>query len=115
MFAVIMLLFYPFFPESPYFLLAKGKAEEARESLLHTHGSSDHLLIEAEMIRIERSVTFSKEMAAAVGQQGPGWLQCLKGANLVCISLLRKRKQCLMATLLRNERSSPAYHQPASN
>lgn len=78
-----MLLGYPFFPESPYFYMTRAKPELARKSLLRIHGSKDQGLIESEMRRIETAARLSKEMAAAVAQHGPGWIQCLKGTNLV--------------------------------
>ncbi|KAH7136305.1 general substrate transporter [Dactylonectria macrodidyma] len=39
-FAVVALIFLPFFPESPYWLVAHGRVEKARENLARLHDSS---------------------------------------------------------------------------
>ncbi|KAJ9136628.1 General substrate transporter [Pleurostoma richardsiae] len=53
-FVVPLLLGWPFFPESPYFLLEfKNDTDGARKSLRRVHGSTDHSLIDAEIVRIQ--------------------------------------------------------------
>ena len=77
-------MFYPWFPESPSYLLRKGREEEARKSLNRIHGSGDQSLIKAEMIRIQSNITFDDELRAAAGAQSnkPKLVQCFIKPNL---------------------------------
>jgi len=81
LFPAILILIYPFFPESAYFLIKKGKYEEARKALNRTHGSSDQDLINVEMKRIEQNVHFSEELAKAAAIDGPLAWQCWRKTN----------------------------------
>ena len=76
-------MLYPFFPESPYYLLQKGDTKRARESLVRMHGSEDQVLIDAEVTRIQSNVIASEEAKRAAQNNGPLVLQCLQGSNLV--------------------------------
>lgn len=82
-FPLFFLIIYPFFPESPYWLIKNGKFDEARKSLNTIHGSKDQDLIESEMKRIEEDVRFSQELANEVKLKGPAYLQLFQGDNLV--------------------------------
>ncbi|KIW64068.1 hypothetical protein, variant [Phialophora macrospora] len=81
-FVVPLFALYPFFPESPYYLIKRGRTEEARKSLNKIHGSHDQALIEAEMVRITSNVEYSENLRTAAAQNGPLILQCFKGVNL---------------------------------
>lgn len=78
----IMLLGYPIFPESPYWLLKHGRPEKARKSLQWVHGRSDQSLIDAEMKRIQVAVNFSEELKRTTAAKGPEFLQLFQGSNL---------------------------------
>ncbi|KAF2811807.1 MFS general substrate transporter [Mytilinidion resinicola] len=80
--AVILVGGYPFYPESPYYLISKDETEKARKALTQIYGSSDSSLIDADLSRISANVTFSKEVQAAAAQKGPLLLQCFRGTNL---------------------------------
>ncbi len=80
-----LLLGYPFYPESPYYLIKKGRTEQARNSLNRIHGSADQGLIDAEIARLEQAVAFSEEIRAAAQQKGAPFFQCFQGTNLVCL------------------------------
>lgn len=80
---MLLLVFYPFFPESPYWLIKKGRVEDARKSLLRIHGRDDPVLIDAEVARIQGMVNFSEELKSQAAQKGIPVLQCLQGRNLV--------------------------------
>ena len=82
-FPAALLIFSFWFPESAYYLLKKGKVEEARKALLTTYGSGNQDLIECEMKRIAENVRFSEELATAAAAHGPLLLQCFTGTNLV--------------------------------
>ena len=69
-FVVPLLVIYPWFPESPYYLLKRNRPEQARKSLIRIHGSGDQSLIEAEMVRIQQNVTFSEELKLAAQANG---------------------------------------------
>jgi Sugar (and other) transporter len=74
---------YPFYPESPYYLLGKGKPEHARKALNRIHGSGDQALIDAEMTRIKGLIVSNEETKQAAQERGPLLFQCWKGTNLV--------------------------------
>ena len=76
-------MLYPFFPESPYYLLQKGDIKRARESLVRMHGSDDQVLIDAEVTRIQSNVIASEEVKRAAQNNGPLVLQCFQGSNQV--------------------------------
>jgi hypothetical protein len=80
----ILITFYPFFSESPYYLLKKGQRAEARKSLSRIHGPGDQSLIDAEMMRIENAMIASEERKKAARHDGLTFLQCFQGSNLVC-------------------------------
>jgi hypothetical protein len=82
-FAVLIFVVYPFLPESPYFLIRKGKEEPARKSLNKIHGSQDQNFISIELERIEKNVKFSDELAKAAAANGPPYIQLFRGTNLV--------------------------------
>ena len=82
-FVAALLIFFPWFPESPYWHLQNGRPEKARGSLERIHGRSDGQLIDAEMERIVEDIRSSEELAAKAGASGPVYLQLFKGKNLV--------------------------------
>lgn len=82
-FAVLLFVVYPFFPESPYFLIKKGKHDEARKSLNKIHGAGDQNFISIELERIEKNVRFSEELAKVAAANGPPYYQLFRGTNLV--------------------------------
>ena len=83
-FVAALLVGYPFFPESPYYLLKKNKEDAARKALNRIHGSGDKDLIDAEVARIQELIDVSKTLEAVAGMDGPPIVQCFKGTNLVC-------------------------------
>ena len=100
----VLIGIYPWFPESPYYLIQKGRVEEARKSLNRIHGSSDQGLIEAELLRIQSNITFSNELhAAATSAKGPILLQCFQKPNLkrtliACMAAVQQ--QCVGSTFV---------------
>jgi hypothetical protein len=82
---VILVGGYPFYPESPYYLLTKGQTSNAQTALLEIHGDSDQTLLDAELKRIGANVAFSKEVHAAAALKGPLLAQCSQRTNLVSI------------------------------
>lgn len=82
-FPLLLLCVYPFFPESPYYLIKKGKPEEARKSLNRIHGSGEQEYINLQMVRIEKNVRFSEELAQMTAVDGPAFFQLFRGINLV--------------------------------
>lgn len=83
---MVLIVIYPWYPESPYFLIKKGRMEQARKSLNKIHGSDDQDLIEAELARITDVVQFSDAIQEAAATKGSLLAQCFQGANLVSIS-----------------------------
>jgi hypothetical protein len=84
---VVLIVIYPWYPESPYFLIKKGRMEQARKSLNKIHGSDDQDLIEAELARITDVVQFSDAIQEAAATKGSLLAQCFQGPNLVSISM----------------------------
>ncbi|GAM42634.1 MFS transporter [Talaromyces pinophilus] len=78
---VPLIVFYPFFPESPYYLLKNNKNESARNSLEKIWGKNDQELINAEMERIQANVEFSEGMIAEAKLKGPLIVQAFQGIN----------------------------------
>lgn len=81
LYIVVLLALYPFFPESPYYLLQKGDTKRARESLVRIHGSDHQVLIDAEVTRIQNNVITSEKVKRAAQNNGPLLLQCFQGSN----------------------------------
>jgi len=63
LFSAILLVFLPFMPESPRWLVDKGRADEARAILGRLHGDGDpnHPLVNLEMQEIEEAIQFERE------------------------------------------------------
>jgi len=61
--SVLLLICLPFMPESPRWLVAKGRADQARQVLGRLHGNGDlHApLVNLEMEEIEEAIRFQKE------------------------------------------------------
>jgi len=82
-FPAVLMIMYPFYPESPYWLLKKGRTEDARRSLIKIHGSGDPGFIEIELRRIDGNFRASEELARESRLQGPGIVRAFQGTNLV--------------------------------
>ncbi|PVH82568.1 general substrate transporter [Cadophora sp. DSE1049] len=80
-FVVPLAVGYIWFPESPYYLLKKGRREQARKCLNKIHGSNDQALIDAEMIRIQEDVTFSEQIKVAAHEGGHPYIKAFRGQN----------------------------------
>lgn len=79
----LLLVGYPFFPESPYYLLHKGKPENARQALIRVHGLGDEDLINAEIERLQTAIDVNVSLDAAQKEGGFLLVQCFRGKNLV--------------------------------
>ncbi|ERS96913.1 MFS transporter [Sporothrix schenckii 1099-18] len=78
-----LIIGYPFFPESPYFLLSKRKdAAAAEKQLRRIYGSSNPALLTAELARIQRLVDEDESAKRLTRAQGPLIQQCFQGTNL---------------------------------
>ncbi|OQV08598.1 hypothetical protein CLAIMM_12843 [Cladophialophora immunda] len=71
---LVQLCFWWWVPESPRWLVAKGRHDEARRTLarFHTEGDEEHPLIEFEMTEISRAIETEKETT------GTGWSTLFK-------------------------------------
>jgi MFS family permease len=72
-FAAVGLIILPFFPESPYFLISKGKTEKARITITKLHG--DNFNVEEHMARIQADLT------SAQSEEDGGFAQCFNKEN----------------------------------
>ena len=83
-FPAILIIAWPFFPESPYYLIKKGKIDAARKSLQRIHGSGDPEYIDIELKRITTNVQESDEFLKTVAASGPAFYQLFRGVNREC-------------------------------
>lgn len=72
--SIIQLVFVWFVPESPRWLMAKGRTEEAHKVLakVHANGDLDDEVVVLEMHEIKDTITLEKEF------EGNSWLQFIK-------------------------------------
>lgn len=86
-----LIIGYPFFPESPYFILSKKKDTVfAEKELRRIYGGKDQALLAAELVRIQKLVNDDETALRNAKAQGPPIQQCFRGTNLkrTLISLL---------------------------
>lgn len=62
LFAVILTSVWPFFPESPYWLVRNGKIEQAKRALQRVYGFKDHRFYDIEVRRMQEEIAFSQEV-----------------------------------------------------
>ncbi|KAF4472548.1 Hexose transporter [Fusarium albosuccineum] len=89
-FPATLLLLYPWFPESPHWLIRENKKEKARQSLERMYGKTKQQLIDHELNRLEEDVRMNTEVQANL--EGPRYtifgievgqeLECFRGTNL---------------------------------
>jgi hypothetical protein len=88
--AVVLLLGYSFFPESPHWLLRKGRREEALKSLKKIHGFKNDAFYSVEVHRIEEEIRISTEVQRGgdtasrklFGIDFGLHIECFRGTNL---------------------------------
>lgn len=80
---------YPWFPESPYWLIREGKPEKAAQALRRIYGGADFEFLEIEARRLQEDVRMNTELnqeahlgytvfGIQIGQE----LECFRGPNL---------------------------------
>jgi len=72
--SLLQLTFIWFVPESPRFLIAKGKEEQAHKVLadVHANGNFDDEVVQLEMAEIRDTLVMEKEL------EGNGWMELIK-------------------------------------
>lgn len=83
MFPAIFLIVYPFFPESPYFFIKKGKPDAARKSLNRIYGSGQKEYVDIQMARIQKAVQLNEELIQMTAAEGFAPFQPFYRKNLV--------------------------------
>lgn len=76
-FSAFLLVFLPFAPESPWYLVRRGKRDAARNSLRRLYGSKIDL--DAKLLTFEATVAEEEAAQAETGSL----IQCFKGTNLI--------------------------------
>ncbi|CAF3430383.1 hypothetical protein SNK03_006687 [Fusarium graminearum] len=76
-FIVLLAVGLPFAPETPWYLVRKGKIDEARKSIISLYGSE--VDVDAKLATIQDTIAEEQAMSA----EAPSWAQCFKGTNLV--------------------------------
>ena len=89
-FSLFMMALYPFVPNSPRWLISKGRDEEAHAifAKYHANGDMEDQLVQAEMLEIKE--TFAMENA--LQGQTSSWKECFatpgnKWRMLICVGL----------------------------
>lgn len=59
---VILTVVWPFFPESPYWLVRYGKIEQAKKALKRVYGFKEMEYYEIEVRRMQEEIAFSREV-----------------------------------------------------
>jgi MFS family permease len=75
-FPAILAVGIPFMPESPYWLMMKGRREEATRSLERLSGA--HEVISARIIQIEATMEHEHHLSAVKAT----YIECFRGSNL---------------------------------
>lgn len=82
-----MLVFAPFLPESPRFLIMKGRDAEASDALHRLRKGSSEAQIVAESVEIKTAHDAHAALAS-----GHGWLDLFTGSNLrrtlICVGIM---------------------------
>ncbi|KAF4953080.1 hypothetical protein FGADI_6230 [Fusarium gaditjirri] len=74
----ILLAGLPFAPESPYWLVRKGRREAARAALMGLSSPTNRPDIDKALVGIEQTDLLEQEIESSTS-----WLECFKSANLV--------------------------------
>ncbi|KAL2205706.1 MFS general substrate transporter, partial [Sarocladium strictum] len=61
-FPLILMVVWPFFPESPYWLVRRGRVEEAKRALRRIYGFTETEFYEIETARIEHEIRMTNEL-----------------------------------------------------
>ncbi|KAJ5374228.1 hypothetical protein N7517_006234 [Penicillium concentricum] len=72
-----LIMFIPFVPESPYFLVAKGRIDDARAAIIKLHGAES---IDLDDVLVQIQETLAHEQQAKEGSSS--FMECLQGTNL---------------------------------
>ncbi|KAK7413392.1 hypothetical protein QQX98_007769 [Neonectria punicea] len=76
--AFCLAVFIPFSPESPYFLISKGRIEEARASIMRLRRGEPDVDIDEQVRIMEETLAHERQEKA----QDPSYLECFQGTNL---------------------------------
>ncbi|KAH8669748.1 putative general alpha-glucoside permease [Tricladium varicosporioides] len=91
-FAAVGLIILPFFPESPYWLVAHGKHEKARENIVRLHSSSYD--VDGHMAEIHDALARQRQDE----EKKASFMECFTKKNwrrtLVCVSVIFIQNAC---------------------
>ncbi|KAL0253001.1 hypothetical protein SLS55_010672 [Diplodia seriata] len=81
--ALCFALFVPFVPESPYYLVAKGRLDEARAALRKIRGAQDGFDADEEVRAMQSTLDHERRSRAeAAATEQTSYSECFRGTNL---------------------------------
>ncbi|OAL49305.1 general substrate transporter [Pyrenochaeta sp. DS3sAY3a] len=90
--AICIVLFLAFTPESPYWLVNKGRDEDAQKALLRIHGSEAGYNVNADVAAIRSTIEAEREASSV----SASYLECFKGTDrrrtfLACLPMVMQQ------------------------
>ncbi|RYP48306.1 hypothetical protein DL768_005791 [Monosporascus sp. mg162] len=76
--AFCLVIFIPFVPESPYFLVSKGRIDEARASITRLRKGEPNIDIDQQVRIVQDTLAHERQERA----QASSYLECFQGTNL---------------------------------
>lgn len=68
---VLLTMMWPFFPESPYWLVRRGRRAEAKKALHRIHGFKDDEYYEIEVSRMEEEIRITSDLHGHIDSRPP--------------------------------------------
>ncbi|KAH8906875.1 general substrate transporter [Coniochaeta sp. PMI_546] len=70
-FPLLLTMMWPFFPESPYWLVRRGRRAEAKRALHRIHGFKDDEYYEIEVLRMEEEIRITSDLHGHIDSRPP--------------------------------------------